>query len=588
MWFFSANFNSTQIKPTNMTTAHPPAIILAVDQGTTSTRVIAYELRTTTTTATAKTMNAQQQPRDGKDLFPIDSSQRSHKQIHPKPGWVEHDPEEIIENIKKCHADVVSKLPPSRRGDKMPVGITNQRETIVAWDSETMKPLHNAIVWCDARTAEIVARFSEEDKRLVFEKTGMPISTYFSATKMRWLLENSKDVQEAAQRGTLRFGTIDSWIVSKLGGRRGENDEDLPSLHVTDVTNASRYLLMNVETLEWDDELLKLFEIKKEWLPRIVSSAERASGRVVDNVTTDHTQLEIYGILGDQHASSLGHRLREGDSKNTYGTGCFAMRNTGKTITRSNRGILTTVCWKLGKDEEAEYALEGAVAVGGECIRWLRDEMELVKDVNEVEECAKSVKNTGGVTFVPAFGGLFAPHWRDDSRGVIVGLTRYAKKAHICRAALEAIAYQSMEVLEAMELDCEENSESKKRKKTSSSDGDGKLLSVDGGASVNDTLMQIQADILGKSVRRPANIETTAYGAALAAAIGAYTRGIEYPTDYRMMTVTDVLGEDNQNANDGSKLFESKSTKEERTKGRSRWEDALQRTYGLDTYCDKE
>jgi glycerol kinase len=584
MWFFSALFNSTQIKQTNMTTAHPPAIILAVDQGTTSTRVIAYELRTTTTTATTKTMNAQQQPRDGKDLFPIDSSQRSHKQIHPKPGWVEHDPEEIIENIKKCHADVVSKLPPSRRGDKMPVGITNQRETIVAWDSETMKPLHNAIVWCDARTAEIVARFSEEEKRLVFEKTGMPISTYFSATKMRWLLENSKDVQEAAQRGTLRFGTIDSWIVSKLGGRRGENDEDLPTVHVTDVTNASRYLLMNVETLEWDEELLKLFEIKKEWLPRIVSSAERASGRVVDNVTTDHTQLEIYGILGDQHASSLGHRLREGDSKNTYGTGCFAMRNTGKTITRSNRGILTTVCWKLGKDEEAEYALEGAVAVGGECIRWLRNEMELVKDVNEVEECAKSVKDTGGVTFVPAFGGLFAPHWRDDSRGVIVGLTRYAKKAHMCRAALEAIAYQSVEVLEAMELDCEENSSSKKRKK-SSSDDYGKLLRVDGGASVNNTLMQIQADILGKSVLRPANIETTAYGAALAAAIGSY----EKDRSWEGMTVKEVLAKDfYQDAENASKLFESKSTKEERAKGRSRWNDALQRTYGLDAYCDEK
>ena len=567
-----------------MTTAHPPAIILAVDQGTTSTRVIAYELRTTTTTATTKTMNAQQQPRECKDLFPIDSSQRSHKQIHPKPGWVEHDPEEIIENIKKCHADVVNRLPPSRRGDKMPVGITNQRETIVAWDSETMKPLHNAIVWCDARTAEIVARFSEEENRLVFEKTGMPISTYFSATKMRWLLENSKDVLEAAQRGTLRFGTIDSWIVSKLGGRRGENDEDLPNVHVTDVTNASRYLLMNVETLEWDDELLKLFEIKKEWLPRIVSSAERASGRVVDNVTTDHTQLEIYGILGDQHASSLGHRLREGDSKNTYGTGCFAMRNTGKTITRSNRGILTTVCWKLGKDEEAEYALEGAVAVGGECIRWLRDEMELVKDVNEVEECAKSVKNTGGVTFVPAFGGLFAPHWRDDSRGVIVGLTRYAKKAHMCRAALEAIAYQSVEVLEAMELDCEENSSSKKRKK-SSSDDYGKLLRVDGGASVNNTLMQIQADILGKSVLRPANIETTAYGAALAAAIGSY----EKDRSWEGMTVKEVLAEDyHQDAEDTSKLFESKSTKEERAKGRSRWNDALHRTYGLDAYCDEK
>ena len=228
-------------------------------------------------------------------------------------------------------------------------------------------------------------------------------------------------------------------------------------------------------------------------------------------------KLHVTGILGDQHASSLGHRLREGDSKNTYGTGCFAMRNTGKTITRSKRGILTTVCWKLGEKEEAEYALEGAVAVGGECIRWLRDEMELVKDADEVEKCAKTVKNNGGVTFVPAFGGLFAPHWRDDSRGVIVGLTRYVKKAHICRAALEAIAYQSAEVLEAMDLDCEENIISRKRKESSERDGNGKFLSVDGGASVNDTLIQIQADILNKGIRRPANIETTAYGAALAA-----------------------------------------------------------------------
>lgn len=554
---------------------HP--ILLAIDQGTTSTRVIKYEL-----------LGFHYKERDGerKDLRPIQSAQHPHKQIHPKPGWVEHDPEEIIENIKKCYREVGGAF-------TMAVGITNQRETIVAWDSETMKPLHNAIVWCDARTAEIVSRFSEKEKHMVFQKTGMPISTYFSATKMRWLLENSKDVQKAAARGTLRFGTIDSWIVTKLGARRDSNNQELPNVHVTDVTNASRYLLMNIETLEWDDDLLNLFGIKKEWLPRIVSSAERVSGWAGNpSVTKDKEkiELEVYGILGDQHASALGHRLREGDSKNTYGTGCFAMRNTGKTITRSKRGILTTVCWKLGKDEEAEYALEGAVAVGGECIRWLRDEMELVSDANEVEECAKTVTDTGGVTFVPAFGGLFAPHWRDDSRGVIVGLTRYAKKAHICRAALEAIAYQSMEVLEAMELDCEENSKSKKRKKTSSSDGDAKLLSVDGGASVNDTLMQIQADVLGKSVRRPANIETTAYGAALAAAIGAYKRGVYgwYGNSKEPMTVRDVLGEDNQNANDGSKLFESKSTKEERAKGRSRWEDALQRTYGLDTYCDKE
>ena len=293
-----------------------------------------------------------------------------------------------------------------------------------------------------------------------------------------------KGCAKSGVASTLRFGTIDSWIVTKLGARRDSNNQELPNVHVTDVTNASRYLLMNIETLEWDDDLLNLFGIKKEWLPRIVSSAERVSGWAGNpSVTKDKEkiELEVYGILGDQHASALGHRLREGDSKNTYGTGCFAMRNTGKTITRSKRGILTTVCWKLGKDEEAEYALEGAVAVGGECIRWLRDEMELVSDANEVEECAKTVTDTGGVTFVPAFGGLFAPHWRDDSRGVIVGLTRYAKKAHICRAALEAIAYQSMEVLEAMELDCEENSKSKKRKKTSSSDGDAKLLSVDGG-----------------------------------------------------------------------------------------------------------
>ena len=556
---------------------HP--IIVAIDQGTTSTRVIKYEL-----------LGIHYQERDGakKDLRAIKSAQYAHKQIHPKPGWVEHDPEEIIENIKKCYKEV------GGWDYCQVVGITNQRETIVAWDSETMKPLHNAIVWCDVRTAEIVSRFSEKEKRLVFQKTGLPISTYFSATKMRWLLENSKDVQEAARRGTLRFGTIDSWIVAKLGGRRDNNYQELPNIHVTDVTNASRYLLMNIETLKWDDDLLNLFGIKKEWLPRIVSSAERVSGWAGNPKNPSGApdkgkiELEVYGILGDQHASALGHRLREGDSKNTYGTGCFAMRNTGKTITRSKRGILTTVCWKLGKDEEAEYALEGAVAVGGECIRWLRDEMELVNDANEVEECAKTVTDTGGVTFVPAFGGLFAPHWRDDSRGVIVGLTRYAKKAHICRAALEAIAYQSMEVLEAMELDCEENSESKKRKKTSSSDGDGKLLSVDGGASVNDTLMQIQADVLGKSVRRPANIETTAYGAALAAALGAYTRGAAYSREMTVMTVTDVLGEDNQNANDGSKLFESKSTKEERAKWRSRWEDALHRTYGLDTYCDKE
>jgi|TARA_B100000073_G_scaffold173196_1_gene143321 glycerol kinase len=522
--------------------------VVAIDQGTTSTRCIAYRMSD-----------------DCCDVIPVKSAQLTHEQIHPKPGWVEHDPEEILERVANCYEDVAGETEQSLTT----VGITNQRETIVAWDSETQKPLHNAIVWCDVRTAEIVSRFSEKEKQLVLEKTGMPISTYFSATKMRWLLENSKDVQQAAERGTLLFGTIDSWIVYKLGAPR----RDGKCIHITDVTNASRYLLMNIKTLEWDDEMLDLFGIKKEWLPRIVSSAERVTGIEPSGVQ----KLHVTGILGDQHASSLGHRLREGDSKNTYGTGCFAMRNTGKTITRSKRGILTTVCWKLGEKEEAEYALEGAVAVGGECIRWLRDEMELVKDADEVEKCAKTVKNNGGVTFVPAFGGLFAPHWRDDSRGVIVGLTRYVKKAHICRAALEAIAYQSAEVLEAMDLDCEENIISRKRKESSERDGNGKFLSVDGGASVNDTLMQIQADILNKGIRRPANIETTAYGAALAAAVGR-----------NWLSVDDILGDRKLNVEDESKLFESKCTKEEQAKGRSQWDDALVRTYGLDKYCDEK
>jgi len=523
------------------------SLVLAIDQGTTSSRVIAYDR-----------LSREQ------ELVCVHSYQLEHEQIHEKPGWVEHSPLEIVRNIERCLEKVLEAIMNDSNYEYLdlnemsaiPVGITNQRETVVAWDSVTKEPLMNAIVWCDVRTSEICQRFSENEKKIVLEKCGMPISTYFGCSKMIWMLENCSAVKEAKERGTLRFGTVDSWIIEKLA-----SSGDSFCHHYTDVTNASRYLLMNVETLDWDEELLELFGIERIWLPKIISSAE-----AIRSDNGKNGRIYVCGVLGDQHASALGHRLREGDSKNTYGTGCFAMRNTGDKITRSNRGILTTVCWKLGKEAKTEYALEGAVAVGGECIRWLKEDIELIEKTSDIELFAKKVDNAAGVTFVPAFGGLFAPHWRSDSRGVIVGLTRYVKKAHICRAALEAICYQSAEVLEAMALDCNENH-------AIAREG---FLRADGGASANATLMQIQADVLGATVCVPKNIETTALGAALAAGIGA-----------GYWTAEDVLGGEQENTSSRyANTYENNSNDDDRIKGRSRWDDALKRTYGLDKFCN--
>ena len=435
----------------------------ALDQGTSSTRFMIFDA----------------------DARVIASHQLEHKQIFPNPGWVEHDGAEIWTRTHEVIAGALDKAG-LKPGDLTAIGITNQRETTIAWDVKTGKPLHNALVWQDTRTAEFMDNLSDAHKELIIHRTGLAIAPYFSASKMKWLIDNVPAVADAVKAGTACIGTIDSWILWNLSG----------GTFATDVTNASRTALMNLETLDWDPELLALFAIPRSVLADIKPTSH-VYAKTGDGVA-------IAALVGDQQGAMIGQTCFDvGDSKTTYGTGNFALLNTGTKIVRSQHGLLTTVCYKIG-DSPAVYALEGSVAVTGSAIQWLRDQLGIIKSSSEIEALASSVEENGGVYFVPAFSGLFAPYWRSDARGVIVGLSRASTKAHLARAALEAIAYQTRDVLDAMSADS-------KVPLTS--------MRVDGGATANNLLMQIQSDVMGIEIIRPEVIETTALGAAYAAGI---------------------------------------------------------------------
>jgi glycerol kinase len=440
--------------------------ILAIDQGTTSTRCILFDAQG----------------------MPVAMAQQEHRQIYPRPGWVEHDALEIWENTEGVVRQALAKAG-ARPAEILAIGITNQRETTVIWERETGRPIYNAIVWQDTRTDALCAELAQEGGQDRFRpQTGLPLATYFSGPKIAWLLEHIPSARARAERGELLFGNIDTWLIWNLCGE-----------HVTDVTNASRTLLMNLHTLDWDDHILSVLGIPRAMLPRIRPSVEiygTARG-VLEGVP-------VAGDLGDQQAALFGQTcFAPGEAKNTYGTGCFMLLNTGETPIPSQAGLLTTLAYQIA-GQPAIYALEGSIAISGALVQWLRDNLGLISKSAEIEALARSVEDNGGIYFVPAFSGLFAPYWRSDARGVIVGLTRYVNKGHLARAALEATAYQTREVLEAMEAD---------------SGVKLSVLKVDGGMVVNELLMQFQADMLGVPVVRPKVIETTALGAAYAAGL---------------------------------------------------------------------
>ena len=423
----------------------------------------------------------------------VSVEQKEHLQIFPKPGWVEHDPIEIWNRTQEVISGGLKKagLAPA---DLTAIGITNQRETTVVWDRESGAPIHNAIVWQDTRTSALIAKLGQEGGQNRFRaKVGLPLATYFSGPKIRWILDNVKGARKLAQQGKLIFGNIDTWLIWNLtGGANGGK-------HVTDVSNASRTMLMNLKTLAWDESILKAMGVPRAMLPDIRSSSE-----VYGPATGMLDGVPVAGDLGDQQAALFGQTcFSPGEAKNTYGTGCFMLMNTGTQPVRSKNGLLTTLAYKIG-DRPAVYALEGSIAITGALVQWLRDNLHLIGKSNEVEGLAKTVQDNGGVYFVPAFSGLYAPYWRDDARGVIVGLTRYVNRGHLARAALEATAYQTREVLDAM------NADSGVRLRA---------LKVDGGMVVNNDLMQFQSDILGVPVVRPKVAETTALGAAYAAGL---------------------------------------------------------------------
>lgn len=449
----------------------------AIDQGTTSTRFIVFD----------------------KAGRIVSVAQKEHEQIFPQPGWVEHSPEEIWQRTREVMAEALAKGKLTAN-DLAAIGITNQRETSVVWEKATGKPVMNAIVWQDTRVSPDVAHFSAQGGQDRFRtKTGLPLSTYFSGLKLRWILKNVRGAAERARGGELLFGNIDTFLLWNLtGGPRG-------GVHATDVTNASRTQLLNLKTLDWDDELLRAFEIPRSVLPQVKSSSE-VYGTVADGAAKG---VAIAGILGDQQAALVGQAcFRPGEVKNTYGTGCFLLMNTGEQSVASQFGLLTTVAYKFG-NTPACFALEGSVAITGALVQWLRDNLGLIAKSPDVEVLARTVKDNGGVYFVPAFSGLYAPYWKESARGVIAGLTRYANKGHLARAVLEATAFQTREVVEAMEKDAEIPLVS---------------LRVDGGMVANELLMQFQSDILNREVVRPMVAETTALGAAYAAglAVGFY------------------------------------------------------------------
>ena len=447
----------------------------AVDQGTTSTRFMVFN-------------------RDGREIA---RHQVEHDQILPKPGWVEHDPLQITARVNESIAGALNSAGLTA-ADLAAIGITNQRETTVVWNPKTGRPWYNAIVWQDTRTDRIVSALDEQAAQTIRSRAGLPPATYFSGGKLRWILDNVEGVRAAADRGEAIFGTIDTWVIWNLtGGRDG-------GMHVTDVTNASRTMLMDLRTRQWDPDLLKLFDVPARMLPEIRSSADPAFYGVSRRSGPVGGEVPICGDLGDQQAATVGQVcVAPGEAKNTYGTGNFMLLNTGRDIVPSKSGLLTTVCYQIGSDDTI-YALEGSIAVTGSAVQWLRDQLGIISAASEIEALANSVPDNGGIYFVPAFSGLFAPHWRSDARGAIVGMSRFNTRGHLARATLEAICYQTRDVLDAMVKDSGVQLE---------------VLKVDGGATVNDTLMQLQADILGVPVVRPVVAETTALGAAYAAGL---------------------------------------------------------------------
>ena len=443
-----------------------PKYVAAIDQGTTSTRFMIFD--------------------HAGSVVAVD--QKEHQQIYPKPGWVEHDPLEIWERTQEVIQGALTKSS-IQAADIAAIGITNQRETTLVWEKATGKPIYNAIVWQDTRTDGICNDLAKQGGQDRFRPTtGLPLATYFSGPKIKWILDNVPGTRERAKKGELLFGNIDSWIVWNLTG-----------VHITDVTNASRTLLMDLKTLDWDDEILGVLGIPRSLLPQIRSSSE-----VYGNAKGALEGIPVAGILGDQQAALFGQTCHSpGEAKNTYGTGCFMLLNTGEMPVPSKSGLLTTMGYKIG-DQPAVYALEGSIAITGALVQWLRDNLGLIEKSPDVEELARTVEDNGGIYFVPAFSGLFAPYWRSDARGAIVGMTRYGNKGHIARATLEATAFQTREVLDAMEAD---------------SGVKLTALKVDGGMVFNELLMQFQADVLNVPVIRPKVAETTALGAAYAAGL---------------------------------------------------------------------
>jgi glycerol kinase len=444
----------------------------AIDQGTTSTRFIVFDAH-------------------GRI---VSVAQKEHEQIYPQPGWVEHDPEEIWRRTQEVISAAMQERG-LRPQDIAAIGITNQRETTIVWNRKTGEAVYNALVWQDTRVADAVAEFSTDGGPDRFrKKTGLPLATYFSGLKIRWVLNHVPGVREMAEAGDVIFGNVDTYLVWKLtGGPQG-------GIHVTDVTNASRTQLLNLETLAWDRDILRVFGIPEKMLPRISSSSEVYGSATPESIKG----VPVAGILGDQQAALFGQTcLKPGEAKNTYGTGCFLLMNTGAKPVQSKHGLLTTVAYKLGK-EPARYALEGSIAITGALVQWLRDNLGLIEKSSDIEPLARSVKDNGGIYFVPAFSGLYAPYWKTSARGVIAGMTRYTNKGHFARAALEATAFQTREVVEAMEKDSGIPLD---------------VLRTDGGMIENDLLMQFQADILNRSVVRPVIKETTALGVAYAAGL---------------------------------------------------------------------
>ncbi|MBB2989941.1 glycerol kinase [Mycolicibacterium iranicum] len=494
--------------------------VAAIDQGTTSTRAMVFD-------------------HSGREVA---RHQLEHEQILPKAGWVEHNPVEIWERTGSVLQTALNKGKLSA-DDIVALGITNQRETALVWDRRTGRPYYNAIVWQDTRTDRIASALDRDGRGdVIRQKAGLPPATYFSAGKVQWILENVDGVREAAERGDAIFGTCDTWVLWNLtGGPRG-------GVHVTDVTNASRTMLMDLETLDWDDELLSFFGIPRQMLPTIASSsAPDAYGATLKDGPLG-AEIPLTGILGDQQAAMVGQVcLSAGEAKNTYGTGNFLLLNTGEKIVRSEHGLLTTVCYRFG-DAKPVYALEGSIAVTGSAVQWLRDQLGIISGAAQSEALARQVDDNGGVYFVPAFSGLFAPYWRSDARGAIVGLSRYNTNAHLARATLESICYQTRDVVDAMEADSGVHLE---------------VLKVDGGITANELCMQIQADVIGVDVVKPVVAETTALGAAYAAglAVGFWKDADELRANWQ---------EDKRWSPDWSE--------EQRAQGYAGWQKAVQRT----------